>query len=79
MIHNYRLGFKAAVEDDVMLSLECADDLTISCVCRTLVRCTLVPDVGNPSSLAGESASAGGSLDFASFRLTSDKAEQTFR
>lgn len=55
------------------------EDLTISWVWRTLVRCTLVPDVGGASSLAGESVMAGGSLDLASLRLTSDKAEQTFR
>lgn len=91
LIHDYTLGFNAADEDNGMfISLQqwmnTKDDLelffkyadlTISWVWRTLVRCTLVPGVA--SSLAGESVMAGGSLDFASFRLTSDKAEQTFR
>lgn len=53
--------------------------LTISSVCRTLRRCTVVPDEGSTSSLGGEARMAGGLLGFTSSRLASDTAEQTFR
>lgn len=53
--------------------------LTISSVCRTLLRCTVVPDEAKSWSLAGEASKVGGLLGFPSFRLASDTAEQTFR
>lgn len=55
------------------------DRLTISSVCRTLLRCTVVPDDANTASWGGEASIAGGLLGFTSFRLASDTAEQTFR